>query len=37
MHSRLDHQARIALMQAADEARDLGHPTVGPEHLLLAI
>ena len=37
MISRLDHQARIALMQAADEARDLGHPTVGPEHLLLGL
>lgn len=37
MHSRLDHQARIALMQAADEARDLGHSTLGPEHLLLGI
>jgi hypothetical protein len=37
MYSRLDTQARIALMQAADEARDLGHPTVGPEHLLLGL
>ena len=37
MYSRLDHQARIALMQGADEARDLGHPTVGPEHLLLGL
>ena len=37
MISRLDTQARIALMQAADEARDAGHPTVGPEHLLLGL
>ncbi|GAA1922712.1 Clp protease N-terminal domain-containing protein [Nocardioides marmoribigeumensis] len=37
MFSRLDNTTRIALMQASEEARDLGHPTLGPEHLLLGL
>src|SRR5690242_10253102 len=37
MFSRLDNTTRIALMQASEEARDLGHPTMGPEHLLLGL
>ncbi len=37
MYPRLDHEARIALAQAADEARTLGHSQVGLDHLLLGL
>ncbi len=37
MQSRLDTEARIAVAQAADIARELGHPEVGPDHLLLGL
>ena len=37
MHSRFDTEARIAVAQAADIARELGHTEVGPDHLLLGL
>ena len=37
MHSRFDTEARIAVTQAADIARELGHTEVGPDHLLLGL
>ncbi len=37
MHSRFDTEARIAVAQAADIARELGHAEVGPDHLLLGL
>ncbi len=37
MHSRFDTEARIAVTQAADIARELGHAEVGPDHLLLGL
>ena len=37
MHSRFDTESRIAVAQAADIARELGHREVGPGHLLLGL
>jgi len=37
MQSRFDTEARIAVAQAADIARELGHSEVGPDHLLLGL
>ena len=37
MQSRFDTEARIAVAQAADIARELGHAEVGPDHLLLGL
>jgi Clp amino terminal domain, pathogenicity island component len=37
MHSRFDTEARIAVAQATDLARELGHREVGPDHLLLGL
>src|SRR3954451_9478801 len=37
MHSRFDTEARIAVAQATDIARELGHTEVGPDHLLLGL
>src|SRR3954465_10813008 len=37
MHSRFDTESRIAVAQAADIARELGHQEVGPGHLLLGL
>jgi hypothetical protein len=37
MHSRFDTEARVAVTQAVDIARELGHTEVGPGHLLLGL
>ena len=37
MHSRFDTESRIAVAQATDIARELGHQEVGPDHLLLGL
>jgi hypothetical protein len=37
MHTRFDTEARIAVTQAVDLARELGHREVGPDHLLLGL
>jgi Clp amino terminal domain, pathogenicity island component len=37
MYSRFDTEARIAVAQATDVARELGHSHVGPDHLLLGL
>jgi len=37
MHPRFDTEARIAVAQATDLARELGHREVGPDHLLLGL
>ena len=37
MHPRFDTEARIAVAQAADIARELAHTEVGPDHLLLGL
>ena len=37
MHSRFDTESRIAVAQATDIARELGHREVGPGHLLLGL
>ena len=37
MQSRFDTEARIAVTQAADIARELGHTEIGPDHLLLGL
>lgn len=37
MFNRFDTETRIAVMQAIDEARDLGHDQVGTDHLLLGL
>jgi hypothetical protein len=37
MHSRFDTEARVAVTQAVDIARELGHSEVGPDHLLLGL
>jgi hypothetical protein len=37
MHSRFDTESRIAVTQAADIARELGHQEIGPGHLLLGL
>jgi hypothetical protein len=37
MYTRFDHEARIAVSQATDEARSLGHPETGPDHVLLGL
>jgi Clp amino terminal domain, pathogenicity island component len=37
MHSRFDTEARIAVAQATDIARELEHREVGPDHLLLGL
>jgi hypothetical protein len=37
MQSRFDTEARIAVAQATDIARELGHSQVGPDHLLLGL
>jgi Clp amino terminal domain, pathogenicity island component len=37
MFNRLNPEARIAMMQAIDEARDLGHAEVGAAHVLLGL
>ena len=37
MNTRFDTEARIAVTQAADIARELGHREVGPHHLLLGL
>jgi hypothetical protein len=37
MHTRFDTESRIAVAQAADIARELGHAQVGPGHLLLGL
>jgi hypothetical protein len=37
MHSRFDTESRIAVAQAADIARELGHREVGPGHLLVGL
>jgi hypothetical protein len=37
MFSRFDTEARIAVAQATDIARELGHGEVGPDHLLLGL
>jgi hypothetical protein len=37
MHTRFDTESRIAVTQAADIARELGHREVGPGHLLAGL
>jgi hypothetical protein len=37
MYTRFDTEARVAVAQAADIARELGHREVGPDHLLLGL
>jgi hypothetical protein len=37
MNSRFDTESRIAVAQATDIARELGHREVGPDHLLLGL
>jgi hypothetical protein len=37
MFPRFDPEARIAVMQATEEARELGHSEVGPDHVLLGL
>lgn len=37
MFNRFDTETRIAVMQAIDEARELGHDQVGTDHLLLGL
>ena len=37
MFNRLNPEARIAVMQATDVARQLGHTEVGPDHVLLGL
>jgi Clp amino terminal domain, pathogenicity island component len=37
MHARFDTELRIAVAQATDIARELGHREVGPGHLLLGL
>ena len=37
MHTRFDTESRIAVAQAADIARELGHREVGPGHLLAGL
>ncbi len=37
MFEKFDPELRIALMQAASESREMGHRTIGPEHLLLGL
>jgi Clp amino terminal domain, pathogenicity island component len=37
MFNRLNPEARIAVMQAIDEARELGHAEVGADHVLLGL
>ena len=37
MQTRFDTEARIAVAQAADIAREMGHTEVGPDHLLLGL
>src|SRR4051812_14387763 len=37
MHARFDTESRIAVAQAADLAREMGHREVGPGHLLLGL
>ena len=37
MNTRFDTEARVAVTQAADLARELGHREVGPDHLLLGL
>ena len=37
MLSRFDPEARIAMMQATEEANELGHSEVGPDHVLLGL
>lgn len=37
MLNRFDTETRIAVMQAIDEARELGHDQVGTDHLLLGL
>jgi Clp amino terminal domain, pathogenicity island component len=37
MHTRFDTESRIAVVQAADIARELGHHEVGPGHLLAGL
>src|SRR3954454_25342865 len=37
MHSRFDTESRIAVAQATDIARELGHQEGGPGHLLLGL
>jgi hypothetical protein len=37
MHTRFDTESRIAVAQATDIARELGHREVGPGHLLLGL
>jgi hypothetical protein len=37
MHPRFDTEARLAVAQATDLARELGHAEVGPDHLLLGL
>jgi hypothetical protein len=37
MHTRFDTESRIAVTQAADIARELGHREVGPDHLLAGL
>lgn len=37
MFADFDQSARLAVVEAQEVARSLGHPTIGNEHLLLAI
>jgi hypothetical protein len=37
MHTRFDTESRIAVAQAADIAREMGHREIGPGHLLLGL
>jgi hypothetical protein len=37
MHTRFDTEARVAVAQAVDITRELGHREVGPGHLLLGL
>jgi hypothetical protein len=37
MHTRFDTESRIAVAQATDIAREMGHREVGPGHLLLGL
>jgi Clp amino terminal domain, pathogenicity island component len=37
MFNRMNPEARIAVMQAIDEARELGHAEVGADHVLLGL
>ncbi len=37
MNTRFDTEARVAVTQAVDLARELGHREVGPDHLLLGL